>query len=82
MDVLSQENNSKAIFRISIFFVVCFERKRAKNMFFMIFSKMVIFGKQLISLLYFSQNFLSKNVYICKFHALVKSYDQYKIRQK
>ena len=48
------------------FFVASFERKMAKNVYFVIFSKIVIFGKKLISPLYFSRNFLSKNVYVCK----------------
>ena len=63
MDVLSQQNNSKAIFRISIFFVACFERKMAKNVFFVIFSKMLIFGKKIISQLSSLWNSLSDNVY-------------------
>ena len=33
----------------SNFFVACFERKMAKNVFFVIFPKMLIFGKKMIS---------------------------------
>ena len=42
-DVLSPKSNSKFIFRIFAYF----EQKMAKHMFFVIFSKIVIFGQNL-----------------------------------
>ena len=66
-------------------FLAHFEQKVAKNVFFVIFSQMVIFGQKFNITNVFLWNSLSKNVY---FYVLLikinsfKGYDQYKIRQK
>ena len=52
-------------------FLAYFEQKVAKNMFFVIFSKMVIFGQNLTLPMCFFKNFLSKNVYFIYFKEFV-----------